>query len=181
MSEVVARKEDTLPMLLRKIRLATILGTYQSSLTNFPYISKEWKEHCDKERLLGVSITGQWDCPEGRKPETLRKLKAEAVRINRIFAKRFGVSESTAITAVGLPAPFPKWWTFTSRYCIRAILLIIFAVSALPLPIRFQNAPRPRRALSSEVGQSAENATTYVWNFRSRRRAVQFSATICPR
>src|SRR3989338_8303829 len=63
LSEVVARREDTEATLLRKVRVATILGTYQSSLTNFPYLSKEWREHCERERLLGVSITGQWDSP----------------------------------------------------------------------------------------------------------------------
>ena len=63
LSEVVCRAEDTEASLLRKIRLATILGTYQASLTHFPFLSKEWKEHCEKERLLGVSLTGQWDCP----------------------------------------------------------------------------------------------------------------------
>src|SRR3989338_1573582 len=61
LSEVVARAEDTEESLLRKIRVATILGTYQSTLTKFPYLSKEWKKNCEEERLLGVSITGQWD------------------------------------------------------------------------------------------------------------------------
>ena len=75
LSEVVARKEDSLDSLMRKMRLATILGTYQSTLTNFPYLSKQWKENCEKERLLGVSITGQWDSPEVRKPEILKKLE----------------------------------------------------------------------------------------------------------
>ena len=61
LSEVIARKEDTEETLMRKIRLATILGTYQSTLTYFPHLSKEWKKNCEKERLLGVSVTGQWD------------------------------------------------------------------------------------------------------------------------
>ena len=82
LSEIVARAEDTEATLIKKMRIATILGTYQSSLTNFPYLSKEWKEHCDRERLLGVSITGQWDCPAVRKPEVMRKLKNESIKIN---------------------------------------------------------------------------------------------------
>ena len=61
LSEIVARAEDDEKSLLRKVRLATILGTYQASLTYFPYLSKEWKERCEEERLLGVSLTGQWD------------------------------------------------------------------------------------------------------------------------
>jgi len=71
LSEIVARCEDSQESLLKKIRLAAILGTYQASLTNFSYLSKEWKENCEKERLLGVSITGQWDCQALRNPETL--------------------------------------------------------------------------------------------------------------
>ncbi|MFW6131806.1 MAG: ATP cone domain-containing protein, partial [Candidatus Aminicenantaceae bacterium] len=58
LTEIVARPEDTEQSLLKKAEIAAILGTYQSSLTNFPYIAKEWKKNCDEERLLGVSITG---------------------------------------------------------------------------------------------------------------------------
>src|SRR3990167_6106448 len=100
LSEVVARAEDDEKSLLRKVRVATILGTYQSSLINFPYLSKEWKEHCREERLLGVSITGQWDCPVVRQPEVLEKLRREAIKVNQTYAKRFGISASTAITCV---------------------------------------------------------------------------------
>src|SRR3989344_1699934 len=100
LSEIVARSNDTEASLMRKMKVATILGTYQSTLTNFPYLSKEWKEHCEKERLLGVSITGQWDSPEVRKPAVLKKLKNEAIRLNKIYAKKFGVNQSTCITCV---------------------------------------------------------------------------------
>ncbi|MBU1629044.1 MAG: ribonucleoside-triphosphate reductase, partial [Gammaproteobacteria bacterium] len=74
LSEVVARPEDDEQSLLRKIHLATILGTYQSTLTDFPYLSKAWKNNCEEERLLGVSITGQWDCPTVRQSKILEKL-----------------------------------------------------------------------------------------------------------
>ena len=100
LSEVVARAEDTEKTLMKKIRIASLLGTYQSMLTHFEYLSKEWKENCEKERLLGVSITGQWDCPAVRKPEVMKRLRDEAVKVNKEFAKRFGISESTAVTCV---------------------------------------------------------------------------------
>ncbi|MDO8466738.1 MAG: ATP cone domain-containing protein [bacterium] len=100
LTEVICRAEDTEETLLEKVRLATIMGTYQATLTNFPYLSKEWKENCDEERLLGVSLTGQWDCPAVRNPETLRKLKERAVEVNKEYAKRFGINQSTAITCV---------------------------------------------------------------------------------
>ncbi|OHB17299.1 MAG: ribonucleoside-triphosphate reductase, partial [Parcubacteria group bacterium RIFCSPHIGHO2_01_FULL_40_30] len=100
LSEVVARVEDKEEDLLRKVRLATILGTYQSTLIAFPFLSKEWKENCEEERLLGVSVTGQWDCPEVRKSEALINLKEEAIKVNKIYAQRFGINQSTAITCV---------------------------------------------------------------------------------
>ncbi len=165
LSEVVARKEDTFESLKRKIRLATILGTYQSSLTNFPYLSKGWKEHCDKERLLGVSITGQWDSPEVRKPETLKKLRMEAIRINKVYAKRFGVSESTAITAVKPSGTLSQMVDCSSgmhprhsAFYIRRVR--IAATDSLFKMLRDQGVP-----YYPEVGQSAENATTYVLEF----------------
>src|SRR3989344_5349425 len=100
LSEVVARAEDTEETLLQKARLAALLGTYQSSLTNFGYLSKEWKENCEEERLLGVSITGQWDCKAVRDPKVMSKIRDEAINFNKEYAKRFGINASSATTAV---------------------------------------------------------------------------------
>ena len=72
LSEVIARAEDTEATLMKKVRIAAILGTYQSTLTKFGYLSKEWKENCESERLLGVSITGQWDSKLARDPKCLQ-------------------------------------------------------------------------------------------------------------
>jgi intein/homing endonuclease len=113
LTEVVCRPEDTEESLLKKVRIATILGTYQSMLTDFPYLSKEWKENCEEERLLGVSLTGQWDCPQVRNPETLRKLKEHAIEINKIYAKRFGINPSMAITCIK-PSGCRPWYALTS-------------------------------------------------------------------
>ena len=102
MSEVVARENDTEEDLLRKVRIATILGTLQSSLTTFPYVRKIWQKNCEEERLLGVSLTGIQDCKLLRnpKPALLEKMKQEAVEVNAVFAERLGISPSTAITTV---------------------------------------------------------------------------------
>ena len=62
LSEVVVRASDTRESLLEKVRLATILGTFQSTLVNFKYVSSSWKKNCEEERLLGVSLTGIMDC-----------------------------------------------------------------------------------------------------------------------
>ena len=165
LTEVVARKEDTLQDLKRKIRLATILGTYQSSLTNFPLLSKKWKEHCEAERLLGVSITGQWDSPTVRKPEVLRELKKEAIRVNKLYAKRFGISESTAITCAKPSGTLSQLVDSSSGmhprhapFYIRRVR--ISATDSLFKMLRDQGVP-----FHPEVGQSAENATTYVLEF----------------
>lgn len=98
LTEVVCRLGDTEESLIAKVRIATILGTYQSMLTNFPYIHPKWKENCDAERLLGVSFTGQWDCPKVREEEVLAKAKSIAIKVNAEYAQRFGIPASTSIT-----------------------------------------------------------------------------------
>ncbi len=165
LSEVVARADDDEKSLLRKIRLATILGTYQATLTNFPYLSKEWKEHCEKERLLGVSITGQWDCPVVRKPATLERLKKEAIRMNQTYAKRFGINEATCITCVKPSGTLSQTVDCASGmhprhapYYIRRVR--ISATDGLFKMLRDQGVP-----YHPEVGQSRENASTYVLEF----------------
>jgi ribonucleoside-diphosphate reductase alpha chain len=100
LTEVVARAGDTEATLMDKMRLATLLGTYQAMLTDFPYISSEWKQNCEAERLLGVSVTGQWDCPAVRDPDTLSRLREHALTVNREYAERFGINPATAVTCV---------------------------------------------------------------------------------
>jgi len=107
LSEVVVRNEDNLKTLKRKVRLATILGTIQSTLTNFKYISSEWSNNCDEERLLGVSLTGIMDneLTSGLKDKEelrkiLRELRKEAIKTNKEFASKLKINESVAITCV---------------------------------------------------------------------------------
>ena len=165
LSEIVARSTDTEKSLLRKMRVAAILGTYQSSLTAFPYLSKEWKEHCERERLLGVSITGQWDSPAVRKPEVMRKLRDEAIKVNKEFAKRFGIGESTAITCVKPSGTLSQTVDCSSgmhprhsKYYIRRVR--ISATDSLFRMLKDQGVP-----YHPEVGQNADTATTYVLEF----------------
>ena len=107
LSEVVVRASDTRESLLEKVRLATILGTFQSTLVNFKYVSKAWKNNCEEERLLGVSLTGIMDCkitngkgPHGSLPAILKDLKAVAVQTNKAYAKMLGINQSVAVTCV---------------------------------------------------------------------------------
>jgi ribonucleoside-diphosphate reductase alpha chain len=105
LSEVVIRHNDTRESLRDKVRIATILGTFQSTLTNFKYLSKEWKRNCEEERLLGVSLTGIMDSPltNGSK-DTIKKLLNElrevAIETNKEYAKKLGIERSASITCV---------------------------------------------------------------------------------
>jgi ribonucleoside-triphosphate reductase len=105
LTEIVVRSNDTKESLERKVRLATILGTWQSTLTNFKYLSSEWERNCKEERLLGVSMTGIMDCEltngkKGNLEKLLTGLKTEAIVQNRTTAKSIGINESVAITCV---------------------------------------------------------------------------------
>ena len=105
LSEVVVRASDTKETLLEKVRLAAILGTIQSTLVNFKYVSSSWRKNCEEERLLGVSLTGIMDCPltngkEDGLDKLLEELKAEAVKTNAEFAKKMGINQSVAVTCV---------------------------------------------------------------------------------
>ena len=105
LSEVVVRGGDTPESLQEKVRIATILGTFQSTLTSFKYLSKEWKRNCDEERLLGVSLTGIMDnsYTNGKKKgleNLLEDLKNVAVKTNKEWAERLGIPQSAAITCV---------------------------------------------------------------------------------
>lgn len=114
LSEVVVRADDTFAKLKEKVRLATILGTLQSTLSDFRYISKKWKSNTEEERLLGVSLTGIMDhsvlnasfFPEGGMSakdtlsQWLTELREMAVNTNKEFAKVLGVEASAAVTCV---------------------------------------------------------------------------------
>jgi len=102
LSEVIARPDDSGIQLARKIKAASILGTLQSTLTNFRYLSKRWQHNSEEERLLGVSITGIYDCEWLRKssPKQLKLLKQVAVDTNIEFARALGINPSVAVTCV---------------------------------------------------------------------------------
>ena len=104
LSEVVIREDDTLDSLKEKVKLATIIGTMQSTLTNFRYLNRKWTENCEEERLLGVSLTGIMDNKitngSDTLPEVLKALKQVAIDTNVQWAKKLGINASVAITCV---------------------------------------------------------------------------------
>lgn len=106
LTEVVLRSGDSLEDVLRKIRVATILGTFQSTLTNFKYLRKIWRKNTEEERLLGVSLTGIMDHPvlnDLNHPEIkdwLKTMREYAIEVNKEISELLGINQSTAITCV---------------------------------------------------------------------------------
>lgn len=105
LSEVVIRESDTIADLERKVELATIIGTMQSTLTKFKYLRADWRNNAEEERLLGVSLTGIMDnkLTNGTRSDLadiLSILKDVAIETNKAWAKAFGIPQSTAITTV---------------------------------------------------------------------------------
>jgi ribonucleoside-diphosphate reductase alpha chain len=106
LSEIIVRADDTADSLKRKARLATILGTFQSTLTHFPYLRKVWQKNTEEERLLGVSMTGILDNAllnnpdDSRLEHLLNELKNVCVATNAIVAEHLGIPASAAITCV---------------------------------------------------------------------------------
>ncbi|MDR3519650.1 MAG: ATP cone domain-containing protein [Candidatus Pacebacteria bacterium] len=165
LTSIVIRPKDTVATLKKKMELATLLGTYQSTLTNFGYLSKKWKENCDAERLLGVSLTGYYDNPIIRDDKVLDTLRLDAIETNKKYAKRFGINQSTAITCVkphgnsgqllGVGSGMHPWY---APYFIRRVR--ISHTDTLLQMARDQGVP-----CVPEVGQSPETATTFVLEF----------------
>ena len=106
LSSCIVRSGDSRDVLANKIRLATILGTFQSTMTNFPYLRKVWQKNTEEERLLGVSMTGILDNKllnnpdDPQLPALLEELKSVAVATNAEFADAIGINRSAAITAI---------------------------------------------------------------------------------
>jgi ribonucleoside-diphosphate reductase alpha chain len=133
LTEVVISADDTREDLMEKVKLATILGTWQSTLTNFKYIRKTWKDNCEEERLLGVSLTGIYGnkitSTAGKALEQLlTDMRLESVRINDHEAKKLNINPSVSITCVkpsgtvsqlvGVSSGIHPWY---SEYYIRSV------------------------------------------------------------
>lgn len=165
LTSIVVRPGDDMDSLNRKMRLATLVGTYQATLTNFGYLSKEWKKNCEAEQLLGVSITGYYDNKIIRNDKNLEALRATSVEVNKLYAKRFGKNPSTAITCVkphgnsgqllGVGSGMHPWY---SKYYIRRVRISVN--DPLLKLAKDQGVP-----LHPEVGYSTATATTMVMEF----------------
>jgi ribonucleoside-triphosphate reductase len=165
LSVAVARENDSLEDLKEKVELATIIGTIQSKATHFPGLRKEWRKNCEEERLLGVDINGQMDCPLVQKEETMRILRKTAIETNEKVAQLLGINKSAAVTCVKpsgnssqllncSPGIHSRW----SDYYIRNVRV----GAHTPVFKVLQNAGVP---MDPENGQTKENASTWVVHF----------------
>ena len=165
LTQVTARPEDTEKTLVYKTKIATILGTYQAMLTDFKYLQPEWKKNCEEEALLGVGITGMYDCPALKNPKTLQKMRAAAIETNKKYAKRFGINESTSITCIKPSGNTSQFLDSSSGmhprhapYYIRRVRVESFS----PVFHMMRDLGVPYHP---EVGQNAATANTFVLEF----------------
>jgi len=187
----VARPADTIFDLKRKIRLATILGTVQSTLTDFGYLdtlNQDWKKNCEEERLLGVDITGIQDNPVLRyrssalcfppqddvrqvplnqmyRRDALSMLRDYAVSMNQVYAKLFGIPESASVTCVKPSGNSSQLLDTSSGLHPRFAPYYIrrFRIGAYtPIAALLRESGIP---FQPEVGQTLENATVLVFEF----------------
>ncbi len=165
LTEAVVRPEDTEKSLLRKVRLATILGTFQSTLTYFPYLSKEWQKNCEAERLLGVSLTGQWDNKIVRNPALLENLKKEAIKVNKQYAKKFGIGASTCITTTKPSGTASQVVDSASGMHPRHAPFYIRRVRIAKTDALFKMLKDQGVPYHPEVGYTEETASTFVIEF----------------
>ena len=165
LTSIVVRPSDTVEDLKKKVRISTILGTYQATLTHFNYLSKEWKENCEEEALLGVSITGYYDNKMIRTDKVLNTLREEAIKTNKEYAKKFGINHSTCITTVKphgnsgqllyVGSGMHPWY---AKYFIRRVRI----ATNDPLFQMMKDQGVPSKA---EVGYSTANSTVAVLEF----------------
>ena len=165
LTSIVVRPKDTVEDLKRKVRLSTILGTYQATLTHFGYLGKEWKENCEEEALLGVSITGYYDNKTVREAKVLSDLRLEAIKINKEYAKKFGINHATCITTVKphgnsgqllyVGSGMHPWY---AKYFIRRVRI----ATNDPLFELIKDQGVPSKA---EVGYSTANSSVAVLEF----------------
>ena len=165
LSIAIARADDTPLSLREKVRVATMIGTIQSMATNFQGLSAEWKQNCEEERLLGVDITGQMDCPLLQNDTTLDYLKHISVATNVEYAERLGISRSAAVTCTkpsgnssvlfdcspGIHARWSEYYMRNVRVSVTSPLFYVMMASGVPM--------------SPENGQTEENATSWVIHF----------------
>lgn len=165
LSTAVCRPGDTEEDLKRKVRIATIIGTYQSTLTKFGYVSDKFKTKAEMERLLGISLAGQQDCSAVRNERVLSELKELVIKTNIEYALRFGINPSSCTTCTkpdgtlglvvkascGVHAAYDDYYIRRVRFSSSDPLAKLLKDHGVPC--------------FPEVGFTWENATSWVFEF----------------
>lgn len=165
LSIAIARADDSVEDLSRKVEIATIIGTIQSMATNFPGLRDQWQENCEEERLLGVDISGQQDCPVIQDEEVMQMLRELTIITNVTYAQQLDIEHSAAITcnkpngnsSVLLNCSsgiHPRWAPFYIKN------IRISPHSPIFKALRDAGAP-----MDPENGQVAATATSWVVHF----------------
>lgn len=165
LTAAVARVNDTPETLRSKVEIATIIGTIQSMATHFPGLRPMWRQNCEEERLLGVDITGQMDCPVVQDPRIMAQLKHHAVQVNRQVSELLGINPSVSITCVkpsgntsqlvdcasGLHARWAPYYVRNVRVSAHSPVFKVLRDASVPM--------------DPENGQTPQDADTWVVHF----------------
>jgi ribonucleoside-triphosphate reductase len=165
LTSAVARSSDSFDDLKEKVELAAMLGTIQSMATNFPGLRPIWQQNCEQERLLGVDLNGQMDSVLAQDPDVQSRLRYVAVETNRIYAKKLGINQSAAVTAVkpsgnssqlldsssGLHSRWAPYYVRNVRVGAHTPIFRVLQDEGVPM--------------DPENGQNVDNATTWVAHF----------------
>ena len=183
LSEVVARADDDIGTMLEKVETAAWMGVIQACFTDFPYLSAKWKQNCDEERLLGVSITGQFDAPHLFTREAIKAYKSRAVKVAKKASETMGIPMPAAITCVkpsgtvsqlvdsasGLHPRFSKY--YIRRYRISAGDPLFKMIKDQSLPVSPENGQRKQDYIKAvRLYDAAEDKT----------KGMRDAKAICP-
>jgi ribonucleoside-diphosphate reductase alpha chain len=168
LSIAVAREDDTLDSLKEKVKIASMFGTVQSTLTYFPYLNSKWKKNCEEERLLGVDVTGQRGCylfNSAGAPIVLQQLKQVAITTNAELAPRMGINVSAAVTTAkpgGNSSQFLRCSNGIHVWYAPHYIRRVRAGAYTPVAQLMKDAGVP---CYPETGQDPNNPSTLVFEF----------------
>ena len=165
LSIAVARAEDTYESLKDKIEVAAIIGTIQAMATDFPGLRPIWKKNCQEERLLGVDINGQMDCPVVQDPSVMAKLKQVAVETNRIYAQKLKIKPAAAVTCVKPSGNSSQLFNCSSGIHTRWAPYYVRNVRVSSYTPLFKVLKGAGVPMDPENGQTVETANAWVAHF----------------
>lgn len=185
LSEVVIRAGDDLDDVLEKVETAVWLGAIQSTFTHFPYLSRRWKNNCEQERLLGVSITGQMDNPSMFTVDAMKAMKAKAIKVAKKACKVLDINFSAAVTCVK-PSGCRTWeglvTTDKGIFTLEELLEAhdsdsawhdisdhgIIAAGGGPVSKTYINGYAPVKELTLSFGMSLKSTGNHKWYVKGR-------------